>query len=72
MAELITVPTFNFTQGEVGDLNWEQPISVRYYNGSIELEQCENSILIPDEHFEAFVKEIRKHKKQADLHRKNA
>lgn len=70
MAELITVPTFTFNQGKLGDTEFEKPISVDFYNGSICLRQDgeydvqENIILHPD-FVEKLFKEIKKHLPQA-------
>lgn len=68
MPELITVPCFNFSQGDpfAGEGNVEYPIQVLYYNGMISLEQGGNSINILPEHFEALVRQIRKHKPEAE------
>lgn len=69
--ELITVPTFVFPQGKLGDTNYERPIHVDYYNGSIclrqdgEFTQQEQIILLP-EHIEALFREIKRHRKDAE------
>lgn len=42
MTELITVPTFVFSQGKLGDVDFETPIHVDYYNGTIVLRQDGN------------------------------
>lgn len=68
MADLKTVPSFIFHQGrpDGGDF-YETPISVAYYAGSIELEQGEERILIHPKFFDALVKEISKHRKDAEM-----
>lgn len=59
-SSLNTVPQFTFYQNE------EYPINVLYYNGSIALEQGDNSIqLAPDELKELF-KAILKFKPEAE------
>lgn len=69
--ELITVPTFVFPQGKIGDDNYERPIHVDYYNGSIILrqdgdyDQQEVIHLAPDQ-IEALFKEIKRHKHNAE------
>lgn len=45
---------FTFVQDE------ERDIRVHYYNGSISIEQGDNSILIETENFSALAKEIKK------------
>lgn len=74
MAELITVPTFTYNQGSVykGDENTERPITVNYYNGSIELQQegeydQPESIIIQPDHIDKLFKEIKKHLPEATL-----
>lgn len=67
MADLITVPCFNFEQGDpYGEERSERPIQVKYYNGSMCLEQAGNEIIILPEYFEKLVKEIRKHMPEAN------
>lgn len=73
MADLITVPTFTFQQGKLGDTDWESPIQVHFYNGSISLEQEGNfdineSIQIHPKHFQRLFKEIKKHLPEAKKH----
>lgn len=69
--ELITVPTFVFPQGKIGDDNFERPIYVDYYNSTItlrqdgEFEQQEKIQLLP-EHVDALFKEIKRHQKDAE------
>lgn len=69
--ELITVPTFVFPQGKLGDEDYERPIHVDYYNGSIclrqdgELDQQEIIHLLPDQ-VDALFREIKRHKKNAE------
>jgi hypothetical protein len=60
MANLITVPTFTFEQGDLYD-GGEQPIRVEYYNGSIALVQGKDEIILHPEFMEKLFKEIRKH-----------
>lgn len=68
MPELITVPCFNFPQGDpfAGDGNAEVLIQVQYYDNCISLQQEDNSIVIHPKYFEALVREIRKHKPEAE------
>lgn len=73
MAELITVPTFTFKQGDFikGDSIVEQPLSVDFYDGSICIRQdgeydVPEQIIIHPEYIAAFFKEVLKHKKYAD------
>lgn len=68
MAELVTVPTFTFQQGSVAkaDSDYESPIRVEFYNGSISLRQegeydVEEVINIHPKYFEKLFKEIKKH-----------
>lgn len=65
MAELLTVPTFIFHQ-ENEDGNYEYPIRVSYYNGSIEISQRDNSILIAPEFIKQLFREISKHQPNAE------
>ena len=67
--ELITVPTFTFDQGDVFDLDSgsERPVSVRYYDGSIEMEQNGESIIISPKYAKALFKEVVKHMDEAQL-----
>lgn len=70
--QLISVPTFTFNQGDQFiDTEFERPISVDFYNGSITLRQdgdydVQEQILIHPKFFDALVKEIKKHKVEAD------
>lgn len=67
MAELITVPCFNFEQGDpYGEERSERQIQVKYYNGSVSLEQAGNEILILPEYFDKLVKEIKRHWPEAN------
>jgi len=44
---LTTVPTFNFSQGDFGESEWEQLLTVRYYrNNIIEIEQDGQAITL--------------------------
>jgi hypothetical protein len=63
MAELITVPTFTFDQGDAfsGNDNVERPIQVKYWNGTIELKQNGETVLILPDYLESLFKEIKKH-----------
>lgn len=66
MTDLVTVPCFVFHNGE------EQPIQVAYYNGTIELSQYHygnstvNSIGIDPKQVKEFLKEILRHKPEAE------
>lgn len=69
MAELITVPTFIFEQGDIFD-GGEFPIQVCYNNGSdigscIELMQDGKSIIINYPYLKKLCKEIEKHHETA-------
>jgi hypothetical protein len=68
MAELTTVPMFVFYQGDpwAEETPSEYPIEVKYYNGTISLEQDGNTININTDFFEKLFKEIRKHKPAAE------
>ncbi len=63
MSHLKTVPTFVFNQN-AEDI-FEQPIIVSYYNGSIELSQNDESIVIHPELIKGLFKEIIKHQPEA-------
>lgn len=63
MAHLKTVPTFVFNQN--AEDMFEQPITVAYYNGSIELSQNDESIVIHPELIKGLFKEIIKHQPEA-------
>ncbi len=63
MTELITVPSFIFHQDD--EDNYETPIQVNYYNGSIELVQKDKSVLLTYDSFEKLFKDIKKHKTEA-------
>lgn len=60
MAHLITVPTFTFHQGD------DYPLTVSYYNDSIELFQGNESIAINPNFVKDLFKEITKHQKKAE------
>jgi len=70
MSNLITVPTFNFSQGDVFDGN-EMPVTVCYYKGSenrvmIELMQEDRCIIFTSlTELKALVKQIEKHLPEA-------
>lgn len=76
MADLITVPTFTFNQGDVfsgEDLQAERPIHVDYFNGSIQLRQDgefdeQEKILISDAFLDKLFKEIKSIRRK---HRQN-
>lgn len=63
MSELITVPTVVFEQGDPfdGGPDIERPIHIRYYHGSICLEQGGNEIIILPEHLNKLFNTIKKH-----------
>lgn len=63
MAHLVTVPNFVFDQ-ENDDIS-EYPITVAYYNGSIELSQRDNSIILHPDLVKQLFKEIIKHQPEA-------
>lgn len=73
MAELITVPTFTFNQGDMyqSDPDSERPIHVDFYNGTIclrqdgEFEQQEE-IKISPKYLDRFFREIKKHLPDAE------
>ena len=71
--KLIKVPTFTFNQGDpMSDSEFEKPISVDFYNGCICLRQdgdfdTQEEILISPKYFDALVKEIKRHKPEAEL-----
>lgn len=72
MAELISVPTFIFNQGEIfQDETCEKPIHVDYYNGTIVLRQDgefkqQEEIKISPIFLEKLFKEIKKHQPNAE------
>jgi hypothetical protein len=63
ITELCTVPSFTFYQDNEGES--EQPINVRYWNGSVELEQGNNSVLINPDNLKALFKAIDKNLPEA-------
>jgi len=65
MANLITVPNFVFQQ-QSDDGAGEQPIWVQYYNGTISLEQDDNTVNILPETMDKLFKEIKKHLPEAE------
>jgi hypothetical protein len=72
MSELTSVPMFVFYQGTPGNNNWERPIEVRFYNGSIELSQQgeytqSERISIHSDFVVALLKEIKKHLPDANF-----
>lgn len=69
---LVSVPSKTIYQGEIGvDEEFEKPIIVNYYENCVELDQQSNSkILINNEHFEHFIRCLRKDFKNAALLRK--
>ena len=70
MSNLITVPCFNFSQGEIFE-GAEMPITVCYYNGSeekvlIELQQEDRTISFTSiVELKALVKQVEKHLTEA-------
>jgi hypothetical protein len=70
--KLISVPTFTFNQGDIyGDADWERPINVDFYNGSIVLRQdgeydIQEEILIHPKYLDAIFRAIKKHKIEAE------
>lgn len=61
MAELKTVPTFIFKQGDIYD-GGEQPVQVSYYqNDIVEIETDNGSVLISKHYAKALFREINKH-----------
>jgi hypothetical protein len=71
MSELITVPTFTFSQGKPGDDVFESPIHVDFYNGCIVLRQDgeytqQEQINILPQHLDALFREIKKHRPEAE------
>ena len=66
MPHLITVPNFVFPNGD------ETPLTVSYYNGSIEITQIilgteeSNSICLSPKRVKDLLKEIIKHQKEAE------
>lgn len=68
MSELVTVPTFTFQQGSMAknDSDYESPIRVEFYNGTICLRQwgeydVEECINVHPKYLEKLFKEIKKH-----------
>lgn len=67
MAHLTTVPTFTFWQEKKGEeYETEKAVQVSYYNGSIELTQGNQNILIDPEMAKELFKEILKHQQEAE------
>jgi hypothetical protein len=69
--ELITVPTFVFHQGDLGDDTFEMPIHVDFYNGTIVLRQKGDydqmeEIKLSPENLDVLFKEIKRHKLDAE------
>lgn len=72
MAELTTVPTFTFKQGEYNEADFELPIRVEYYiDGLICLETEYGSVTIRKENLKKLLKEIEKHLPAAEASLKN-
>lgn len=67
MNELITVPSTLFYQGNP---DWcgesENPIQINFYNGTVELKQGNNSVIIADEEIDKLLKVIKKNRVEAD------
>jgi hypothetical protein len=71
MTELITVPTFVFPQGKLGDENYEAPIHVDFYNGTIILRQDgeyekQEEIKLSYDQIDTLFKAIKKHRPDAE------
>lgn len=69
MSDLITVPNFIFHQVDSDGCHIENPIRVCFYNGSISLDHPEENITgvtINPECFKQLVKEINKHRPEAE------
>lgn len=64
MAHLVTVPNFVFNQ-EKEDIS-EYPITVAYYQDTIELSQRDNSIILNPAFIKQLFKEITKHQPEAE------
>ncbi len=62
---LSRLPHFTFYQDEVQE-EGEAPINVTYYNGSIELEQNGDSILLQPDHVRSLLRAILKNKANAE------
>lgn len=62
--ELDTTPSFTYEQDNEDGMV-ERPITVVYYNGSIELKQSGNSVLIVPELTKELFREIERHKAEA-------
>ena len=58
---LKSVPNFTFYQNE------EMPIQVHFYNGTISLEQGEDSINIEPELMKEFIKQVIRKQQQAEV-----
>lgn len=73
MANLITVPTFIFKQGDFGEDNYELPVVVQYYaDGVITLASFEGGeALVKKENVKKLFKEIEKHFPAAENSIKN-
>ena len=64
--DLKTVPTFNFSQGEYGDQDYEQPINVAYYrNDVVELEQDGSTIVLRIDQVQRLASLIKKYNYEA-------
>lgn len=64
--KLKSTPTFNFSQGDFGDDNWELPITVTYYRDDvIELEQDGHAIILRAEFVQKLSNKIKKHLPEA-------
>jgi hypothetical protein len=62
-AELDIAPSFTYEQDFEGD--FERPVTVVYWNGSIELKQSGNSILLQTGSVKELFREIERHKPEA-------
>lgn len=64
--QLNNVPSLIFYQSEDGD--WcgeESPIHIKYFNGTIELTQGKNSIVIAEDFIESLFKNIKSNHQEA-------
>lgn len=62
---LSRLPHFTFHQDEVAEES-EYPINVTYYNGSIELEQNGNEIILQPDHVRSLMRAILKNRADAE------
>lgn len=62
--ELITAPCLLFEQKDGEGLHEESPILVQYWNGSVELKQDDDSIIIRGDKLKALMKAITENHKE--------